>query len=117
MTRYFKVAAIALALVFLCAAAGVITYFEMITMDAERAATSFSGDPMAIRHGKYLTPVGIAMMSTPQKWVFLLAPLVVAAFLTIAARYLGRVAMVASAVAFAATSGVALAMSWLWVFQ
>lgn len=117
MARNFKVVAIAVGLVCLSAAVGAITYFEMTTMHPERAAMSFSGEPLLIRHGKYLTPVGIAMMSSPQKWALLLAPFVLAALLAITARYMGRVAVTVAAVLVAVTSGVALAMTWLWTFQ
>jgi hypothetical protein len=117
MRHQFNVIPFLLAMFLVAVGAGIFSYVMMTTVHSERAATALSGEPMRLRHGKYLTPLGIMMMTSPQKWILLLTPLGLAALLPITGFPAWRSKFIRISIALAVTSGVAAAISWLWVFQ
>jgi len=101
----------------LAIAFGVSAVLPMTTADPTFAAQSYGGEPMAVRHGRYLTPLGIFLIAAPIKWIVLLAPLTMGIPLALVAHNLGRRARALSCLLVAMSLGASIAVMRLWLFQ
>lgn len=63
---------------------GLVAYFlftQSVTGDANLAAKSANGLPLALKRGEFLTPLGAFLYASPVKWVIMLLPLAFSFFL------------------------------------
>ena len=96
---------------------GVAAFLPMTTTDPQFAAQSYGGQLMAVRNGRYLTPLGIFLIAAPAKWIVIFAPVALGIPFALAAHHFNGFARTLAYWLVSISLGASIAVMRLWVVQ